>query len=115
MYRIYDKERKEYRENLIVDWYWFTHSVNPTSNTNAEYIEVKNQDNFIVEYSTGLEDKNWKEIYEWDCLEKDWRYMQILFGDGRFHYPYQQWNLCDNLLDARIVGNIHLPHKDNDE
>ena len=117
MYRIYDKERKEYRKDLIVSQDWNLYCLE--DETITWWIpQVWDPRNFIVEHSTWLRDKSWNLIYEGDAV----RYMDDVNGNvywcissGWFMLSYDEdtiwWGVTEFDIwvskECKIVGNIH--------
>lgn len=60
-------------------------------------------DRFIIEWATGIMDKNSKEIYEGDWTKADWGYCGLVDLDG-FMYAKLEQTISDNI---EVIGNIH--------
>lgn len=77
-----------------------------------EISRLEVEDNYIVEYDTGLKDRNGNEIYENDILEdgsgEPLEYWAVRFKDGKFIGSTQGVDEdIFELTDLEIIGNIH--------
>ena len=123
-YRIWDKRTNEYTNGYV---YFVTqhgkvmgdYDIDYSGETQCDYVnwEKINQEDFIVELSTGLKDKNGVEIYENDRVylsEIDKRgtltidvsvTMQLWFtsDDGYYHIDFGHFDTTN----IEVIGNIH--------
>ena len=77
-----------------------------------EISRLEVEDNYIVEYDTGLKDRNGNEIYENDILEygsgEPLEYWLVRFEDGKFIGSTQGVHEdIFELTDLEIIGNVH--------
>ena len=131
-YRIWDKVRKYYLdlEDFFVNGNGriclvsgeeeidYDYEENPyISSVNGVMEIIDNQDNYIIQLSTGLLDKNGKEIYEGDKIKvytPNTEYgLQTFYNDiVKFDNGYFQVNGCGLLIttlqsfECEVIGNI---------
>lgn len=75
LYRIRDKNEKQYRNDLILDILNNVCSMTINYSTNGWLYIVKNvnsQDDYIIERCTWIQDKHKNWIYEGDIYKVDW-------------------------------------------
>ncbi len=104
LYRIYNKETNQYIDyKLFVSISWYVAS---------NVYETEEQEEFIIERCTWMQDIKWVRMYEWDVVTfwldyKDIKYTLIL--------EWLQWKIFDSAnlkyvidwKDLEVVGNIH--------
>ena len=110
-FRVWDKERECYLDETELA------GITPDGKyilyiEEEEISRLEVEDNYIVEYDTGLKDQNGNEIYENDILEdksgEPLEYWVVRFEDGKFIGSTQgvDENIFE-LTDLEIIGNVH--------
>lgn len=110
-FRVWDKERECYLNETELA------GITPDGKyilyiEEEEISRLEVEDNYIVEYNTGLKDRNGNEIYENDILEdgsgEPLEYWVVRFEYGKFIGSTQGVDEdIFELTDLEIIGNIH--------
>lgn len=101
-FRVWDNEEKEYlQEGALLD--------SRTGNIAGYFPD----DNFTIEQSTGLRDKNGKLIYDGDVIQENGINRYIHWHDGGWSYSVRYDSKChwslkkEDVENTEIIGNIH--------
>lgn len=110
-YRVWDKERECYLDETELA------GITPDGKyilyiEEEEISRLEIDENYVVEYDTGLKDRNGNEIYENDILEdgsgEPLEYWVVRFQNGKFIGSTQGVDEdIFELIDLEVIGNVH--------
>lgn len=107
-FRVYDTKQKKYVTN---EREWLINSKGELFYLDYDLIGCPD---CIVEWSSGLADKNNNDIFEGDILAywtdeyQKKQYISVYYNDGQFKVTYYALNLlCGRNIHSEVVGNIH--------
>lgn len=115
-YRVWDNEKKEYSDNTFsLDQYGLLYIQDEDG-----YWEEANEDRFIIEFNTGLEDKNGKMVYEGNIVRwldglNEYIEFKVEWQDNRARFCLRnEYSVFDyeDLNDKKkpyieVIGNVH--------
>ena len=104
LYRIYNNVTKQYvSDKLFVSISWYVAS---------NFYDIEEQEEYIIERCTWMQEINWNRMYEWDIVTSWLDYKDIKYT---IVYEWMQWKISNwaNLKfvtdwkDLEVVWNIH--------
>jgi hypothetical protein len=111
--RIWDKKNKKWTDRVDLVW----HQV--YDGQGKHIFELKEDENFVVQQCTGLEDKNNRLVYEGDIIMPQSGKIKlpliVKFDKGAFDAFFEEsfsdkptipMVLCAALFDCKVIGNI---------
>lgn len=105
-FRVWDKRYKQYVKPYAICLDGRAISITEPNND----LETLDSERVIIEFNTGLKDKNGKEIYEGDIIDFYGEKYEVVFRAGCFWAGYSN-NQRDYLffysVESEVIGNIH--------
>ena len=130
-FRVFDKQEKKYID-LCIECFLLRHD-GILLFFDGDDFETCDPDRYVVEFSTGLNDKNGVEIFEWDRVKATgWKIRQntndkdvsgvVVYGGCDFaefciigkYGSHVSLRSCNGDFKCEIIGNIHGDKNEKD-
>jgi uncharacterized phage protein (TIGR01671 family) len=102
-FRVFDKQEKKYVKGLFIDENGNIYTLRRID-FDIKASEELDPDRYVVEFSTGLKDKNGVEIFEGDRVLIEYNNI----GIQKVFYEEGRWSVSRYVPSkSKIIGNIH--------